>query len=387
MKSLKAKMIALILPVFILLFVITIVYSFSNARKIIIESKYEELSKFSNAEKDNMENWFHSKLVVLESTKTSLENSDITPQEMGGIFNKLVSKSNGEFADIYVGTTEGIMIHSGNFTFNSDYDPRKRPWYSEGMSFEKFTFGKPYIDNGTKKLAISASAKVNNKDGSFFGIMAGDIVLEKVSQIIENIKYGETGYAYIVDKTDGTIMAHSLKKENIGKKIIDEGADLEGLQNELMNKDEGIYNYSIDGNKEFAAFASLPDLNWNLVVVISEKEVLAKVTSYTLAISILGIIAIILLIVLVERISNSIAKPIKNLANKVTEISEGNLNVTIDVKGNDEIALLSNEFNKFTFKLKDSMTKIKNLVSTSKESNQVIEKSIDNIIKGENSKY
>ena len=182
-------------------------------------------------------------------------------------------------------------------------------------------------------------------------------------------------------------MAHSLKKENIGKKIIDEGADLEGLQNELMNKDEGIYNYSIDGNKEFAAFASLPDLNWNLVVVISEKEVLAKVTSYTLAISILGIIAIILLIVLVERISNSIAKPIKNLANKVTEISEGNLNVTIDVKGNDEIALLSNEFNKFTFKLKDSMTKIKNLVSTSKESNQVIEKSNDNIIKGENSKY
>ena len=50
MKSLKAKMIALILPVFILLFVITIVYSFSNARKIIIESKYEELSKFSNGE-------------------------------------------------------------------------------------------------------------------------------------------------------------------------------------------------------------------------------------------------------------------------------------------------------------------------------------------------
>ena len=102
---------------------------------------------------------------------------------MGGIFNKLVSKSNGEFADIYVGTTEGIMIHSGNFTFNSDYDPRKRPWYSEGMSFEKFTFGKPYIDNGTKKLAISASAKVNNKDGSFLELWQEILFLKKFHKL------------------------------------------------------------------------------------------------------------------------------------------------------------------------------------------------------------
>lgn len=229
--------------------------------------------------------------------------------------------------------------------------------------------------------------KVNDSKGQFFGIMAGDIILEKVSQIIENIKYGKTGYAYIIDKNKGTIMAHSLDKNNIGKKLIDEDPSLQELQDELMTKDEGIFNYSIKGEKKLAAYASLPELKWNLVVVISEKEVLAKVTSYTIMISILGVIAIILLSILVERISNSITKPIKNLVSNVIEISEGNLNVDIEVKGNDEIALLSGEFNKFTSKLRDSMTKIKNLVSASKESNQSIEKSIDNIIKGDSSKY
>lgn len=158
MKSLKGKMIALLLPVFILLFAITIVYSFYNARKIIIESKYVELSKFADAERDNMLNWFNSKLVVLDSAKTSVEKSDIDNIEKVEIFNQLIKNSNGEFSDIYVGTTEGLMIDGGKYEFAPDYDPRKRPWYSEGMSFDKFTFGEPYIDNGTKKLAVSASA-------------------------------------------------------------------------------------------------------------------------------------------------------------------------------------------------------------------------------------
>ena len=126
-------------------------------------------------------------------------------------------------------------------------------------------------------------------------------------------------------------------------------------------------------------------MKWNLVVVISEEEVLAELNSFRNKMLIIVVISIILLSLIIERISTSIIKPIKLLVGKVLEISDGDLNVQIDVKGKDELAVLSKEFNGFVTRLRESMGKIKNLVSDSKISNDNIKKSIDNIIHGSQS--
>ncbi len=387
MKSLKGKMIVMILPLFMILFTITIIVAYTNAKKVIVETTYNELEKSVELEKNGLEHWFNEKLTILEAGRSTVETSDITQEEKVEYFNRLIKNSNGEFSDIYIGTTDGIMIDGGKFEFAPDYDPRKRPWYGEGMSFDKFTYGEPYIDNSTKKMAISASAKVKDSKGNLFGIMAGDIILEKVSTMLENIKYGKSGYAYILDKKTGKIVAHSLDKSVIEKTLVDIDPTVKDLQEKLMNSDKGISEYTARGIKKFAAYSSIPSLKWNLVIVVDEDEVLSKLSSFTFKILLIAIIAIIILVISVERISNSITKPIKNLSKKVIEISEGNLNVAIEIKGKDEIAVLSEEFNKFTKKLGEAISKIKDLVSNTKDSNEIIEKSIDNIIKGKESKY
>lgn len=45
MKSLKGKMIVMILPLFMILFTITIVVAYNNAKKVIVETTYNELEK------------------------------------------------------------------------------------------------------------------------------------------------------------------------------------------------------------------------------------------------------------------------------------------------------------------------------------------------------
>lgn len=386
MKTLKSKMIILILPSFLILFASMIIYSSYNAWKIIVQSKYGELNNFVDSEKNKMEGWFNESIKVMETAKTSIESNSLTTESELSYMGKVIKDSNGVISDIYIGTSEGVMLDGSGWTPPADYDPRKRPWYSEGINIDKITYGKPYLDMVTNKLAVSASSKLKNLDGSTRGVMAGDVILEKISQVIESIKYGKTGYAYILDMDTGVVIAHP-NKERIGKKVIEIDSSLAHLQNELMSNQKGIYTYTTSGDKKIAAFASIPSLKWNFVVAVSQKEVLAELASFTTKMVLLLIISIILLAILVERISTSIAKPIKNLVKNVDEISNGNLNVTISVKGNDEIAQLSEEFNNFTLKLKGSMTKIKNLVSESKESNQNIKKSIDNIINGSESKY
>ena len=137
----------------------------------------------------------------------------------------------------------------------------------------------------------------------------------------------------------------------------------------------------------YVAYNSIPELKLNVVMVINEKEVLSDLHLYRLSMIIGVFLAIILLIVIIERISTSIIKPIKGLVSGVLEISEGNLGVNIEVKGEDEISILSKEFNQFVVRLRSSMEKIKQLVTDTKISNETIKKSMDNIINGRDSDF
>ena len=69
-------------------------------------------------------------------------------------------------------------------------------------------------------MAVSAAAKVNNPDGTLRGVISGDLILETISKNIESIKFGETGYAYIVDKEDGTVVAHKTGSSDTNDKGI-----------------------------------------------------------------------------------------------------------------------------------------------------------------------
>jgi len=387
MKSLKNKMILYILPIFLFIFSAIVIYSYYNSKKIIVEKSSGELNRYVLSEKNKISGWFDKNLNVLEITKKSLELSDLPLDTQLKFLGQVMKNSNGTMSDIYIGTTEGKMIDGSGWVPPADYDPRKRPWYGEGLNSDKVSYGKPYVDMVTGKLAISASGKILNSDGSLKGVFAGDLLLETISNLITNIKFGETGYAYIIDKDTGIILAHSLKPEYVGKKISEIDSKLEPLQNELMKGDESLYQYTFNGDKKFASYSSIPELKLNLVLVISEKEVLKDLFSYRIKMIIYVVIAIILLSLIIERVANSIIKPIKKLVSNVLEISEGNLNINIDVVGDDEISVLSKEFNFFVIRLKESMKKIKTLVSDSKTSNEAVKKSIDNVINGSNSIY
>ncbi len=377
MKSLKTKMIIFILPIFILIFSFVITYSYFNSRKIIVSTRYAELNNFVASEKYKITGWFDKNLKTLDATKKSLENTTTSVDAELKYMGRIIKDSNGDISDIYYGTTEGLMVDGSGWVPPADYDPRKRPWYPDGLKSDKIIYGKPYLDLVTGKMAVSAAGKFLNPDGSLRGVFSGDLILETVSNNIAKVKFGETVYAYIIDKDTGTVVAHSTQKDYIGKKMSEIDPNLEPVQKVLMEKDEGIYDYSMNGDKKYVAYNSIPELRWNLGVVIPEEEVLAELNSFRNKMLIVVVISIILLSLIIERISTSIIKPIKLLVGKVLEISDGDLNVQIDVKGKDELAVLSKEFNGFVTRLRESMGKIKNLVSDSKISNDNIKKSID----------
>jgi len=385
MKSIKTKMILLLVPAFIIIFAVSMAYSYYNTKQIIVEQSFKELNDFVKTEKVRMEAWLNNNLDNLQVMRDTFNMNNMSEEEELEYLLALTKKQK-YFLNIYFGTKEGKMVNGMGFAYPSTYDPRQRPWYSLGMNAgDNMVFSEPYITSATKAYVISGIGQLKDKNNKVRAIFSGDIDLRHVTDEISNIKYGKNGYIYIANSKTGEYIAHSKYPERIGKKLSD--FNLSNVTKELSTNKEGIYSYKINDRNLYMAHSEIEDLNWSIVLVIPENEVLDEIAHLKKIILIVIFTAILFLVILIERISSSIVKPIKKLSEKVQEISKGNLNVSIDVNGEDEIALLSTEFNSFTSRLRDSMSKIKSLAKNSKETNFEIKEAIDNMINGKKSIY
>lgn len=385
MKSLKTKMLVFLISTFIIIFSLMTLFSYKTAQTIILDGKYNEIHNLITSEKNKIEGWFAKNLDILEVVKGGIESGHV-PKDKEVEFLGIEVKRSPYISDIYIGTKEGEMLDGSGWIPPADYDPRKRPWYPEGLKSEKITMGAPYLDLVTKKLVVSAAAKLSNPDGSIRGVISGDISLDAISEQIAQIKYGETGYGYIASIKDGSIIAHK-NQDFLGKKIVEIDPDLKPLQDALMKGEEGRVVYEYKGDRILASYIPLPSLGWNLVITTTEKEAFQELSSFKYKMIMIIIVVIILLTVMVERISTSIVAPIKQLVLKVHEISQGNLVTDMDIKSEDEIGTLSVEFKKFIEQLNGIIGKIKNMASRVEKSNTTVNKSIDNLVNGNKSEF
>jgi len=199
--------------------------------------------------------------------------------------------------------------------------------------FSKFT-NEPVV-------AIGKPLKVDDK---VVGVLVGTIKFEKISGHAAEIKVGENGYAYMLDK-QGLIVYHPKKekilKENLGN------TDNQGLK-KLVGKmkagktDEGFYTY--EGVYKFIRFQ--PAGNWVVAITANYDEYMAA--AYKIKKDTLIIIGVSLLVALTLAfiISSNIINPIKQLQNLMAKAGNGDLTVKANIKTRDEIKNLADSFNK-----------------------------------------
>jgi PAS domain S-box-containing protein len=84
---------------------------------------------------------------------------------------------------------------------------------------------------------------------------------------------------------------------------------------------------------------------WIIISVTTEKELFAAIDALRLQIQYIMIPFLIGTTIIAIFISRHMSKPIQNLTKKITQIKKGELDITIPVNGNNEIAELGNAFN------------------------------------------
>lgn len=71
-------------------------------------------------------------------------------------------------------------------------------------------------------------------------------------------------------------------------------------------------------------------------------------------------VAATILIIAVLRVMNRVVKPVQKVTNVIGQIAEGDFSKNLEVKGNDEIAKMSNDMQLFIEQMRNTISEIKN---------------------------
>ncbi len=167
--------------------------------------------------------------------------------------------------------------------------------------------------------------------------------------LIEGLKIGKSGYAYIIDG-DGLTLYHN-NPENIGTDI----HNIPVLE-PILEMDSGEFSYDYNEETMYAAFKQVEDQK--IVATMPRSDFQDKIDAIMLSLAIIVLIAVAIIIGVIIYIAAKVTKPINSLVGVANEIADGNLDVDINVNSKDEIGQLAKAFADMTTKVNSVMSNI-----------------------------
>lgn len=218
---------------------------------------------------------------------------------------------------------------------------RDSKWYKSAKDVVDIVWSEP---KGTPEtgLYITASKSVWNDDRTdLYGVAAMDISLDAVSEMLNGIKIGDSGYPVLISSDLKTITHKDSAV--IGKKI--PVPEIEKMI-KTVNHEPVHYNYKENGKTEskFAMFATVENINFHILATMYNDEITKKTSPIVTFILIITLIAIAVSIIVAYLFAKSISKGTNALLKGMEVIKRGDLTAKVNVKSKDEIGKVGQYF-------------------------------------------
>jgi|GEM_PF-1932392 len=286
-----------------------------------------------------------------KTAATDLKTLSRGPLEQG-LFNhfKLIGDTHPDYVELYMGSKYGGFITNDLGTVKAGYDPRKRPWYADALANKgKATIAKAY--RSTSGENVTAVVKAYTDSSGEVQFASGiDISLKHLSEIMDSIRIGQTGYIFLVEG-DGTVLTHPKLKDLIAKNV--DSLGIPELTDAIKNNRE-TFRYTLNGVDKEGRVLLASHGGWKIVAVIERSEILSSAHQLMLIVGLVGLVFTLLAVVLAYAMSRHITSGIVRINRIMQDIAQGSGDLTcrIELDGNDEISETAAHFNRFLEKLR-----------------------------------
>ena len=255
----------------------------------------------------------------------------------------------------------------------ANYDPRVRPWYKTAQANPGKTLRtEAYYWASDDAVLVSTVRSLANQLGPQGGVVAVDVSLKQLTEIVKQIKLGESGYLMLMEN-NGTVLVDPKQPEHNFKAL---GSLGEGYA-QLAKAGKGLVQVELGGEHYMANVWPSEQLGWTFIGLIKQNEVMGAATQLTWIIAGIAAILAVLFAVLGASFASLIVRPIRGVASGLEGIAqgEGDLTRSLNIRGSDETAQLANWFNQFLAAIRNLIQSIgqaaQKILATSHSSTQV----------------
>lgn len=350
--SIKARLLGSIMPVVIAIVAVLVLIAYQASAGIIEDYSQNLLESSVSNQSSKIEAWLSENLASFQMAKTTIENLHPDDTQLKAILDGYYNYNDNYPDGLYVSDSNGNLIKADKST-KKDSNPIQSTWYKEGLTRVNMAVGSAY-KNAEGVNVISASGILNDGTDNI-RVISADMTLDRITIIVNSFIDMDNAEAFLVDKNTGVILA-DRESSLISQKLGAPG------QSEYYQKVANQFNSNdydsatIDGN--MTVFKEVDGTDWVLVSYIPKSIVLAKLIRLRTIMIIVGIVCIIVLCILVERMTNVVVKPVKNMTKAITQMASGDFTVSVNVKGHDEIAVMGQSIQKFIQAMRQMISQI-----------------------------
>ncbi len=258
------------------------------------------------------------------------------------VFLTSIKKTNGDAVEMVmlVDATGKVLTSTGAGASNANLGDQDY--------FQKALKGIPAVsqisvseDTGKHVLMISTPVRDSEH---VVGVLIAGIDFNRMTQYAAQIKVGNSGYAYMLDR-DGLLIYHPVAEKILKENLSDnKNADFKALVGKMKGGKSGKGFATYDGVYKYVVFQ--PVRNWVLAVTVNYSDYMSTARSIRTSTILLTVISILVALALAYLMSSfSIINPIRKLRSLMEQAGHGDLTVRSRLKNRDELGDLGISFN------------------------------------------
>lgn len=329
-KSIKVKLLVFVLILSLVPLLITNAYQLTSYTKDQNREITAHLRDIAEGNAELINQWIDQKLILVDTIYKS-------HPDIGSLDRNTAIETLNTIKLQYPDIETVVLADSGGKSISSemqDINISDREYFKKAQKQQEVIISDIITSKSTGNQVISFVKPLNNDKGEFKGIFMIVGNAETLLKAVSEIKIGQTGYGYLINKETTVFLTHPTK-EYIGKKHEEVNPDnIKLFKETIFTNHEGNIDYlAADNTERLGYYHLIPAANWQLVVTGKASEILQGVNTTTkVIIALIGVTSAIVAVLAVV-LGSTFVKPIK----KVTDllIKTENLDLAEDDSFND----------------------------------------------------
>ncbi len=365
-KSLKFRMPLIVLAGVIPLISLALFYASDRAAKTIRKEATENVTLKTQMLADSVLRWEESNKVALANLSVQPDVISMNPADQKPILEALARKYN----HFYLAMT---MSKDGwNVARN---DNKKLKYYGDRKYFQGAIEGnevtyQAIISRTIGKPALMISTPIRD-NSVVVGVAAVGTDLEELSRQVGQLKFGETGYVFIVNEL-GQVLAHPDSNLVSGKQLTNL-SNFPPVKHVLEFGTQNEFSFEDDSGVEWLSWSEPLNSGWSVIVVQEKSDFLNSQKEFINLASFIAIVAICGVSVVIFILADRLISPIGELTSGAIAISNGKLDRQVGIKREDELGILAKSFNRMTVQLRNAFYDLEQRNNQLKNAKEVAE--------------